>query len=268
MLRQPAVAGMFYEQNPEMLRDNLAELWPSPRPETVAAIGAMTPHAGYMYSGRTAAKVYARLNPAEVVILLGPNHTGRGWPMAVSHAEAWATPLGRVPVDRDLTGGLLRECRLVKADDAAHEREHALEVQLPFLQQAFGRFSIVAVALGTDEFAPLQELGLVLAQLIRSDARRCLLLASSDMNHFATLTRTKDLDHKALQQVLSRNPQGLLETVARERISMCGAIAAAVMLVAAAELGADKAELVDYTTSAETSGDAHRVVGYAGVIVR
>lgn len=267
VLRRPAVAGMFYEQNPEMLLDSLAELWPSPAPEPIEAIGALVPHAGYIYSGRTAAKVYARLKPVETVVLLGPNHTGRGWPIAVSDAEAWVTPLGRVPVDQDLTRELLRGSRLARADAAAHEREHSLEVQLPFLQRAFRKFSIVAVSLGTDEFELLRELGLALANLIRSSAKRCLLLASSDLNHFANLEQTQEQDQKALQQVLARNPRRLLETVEREKITMCGAIAAAVMLVAAEELGAARAELVEHSTSAETSGDTQRVVGYAGVIV-
>lgn len=267
MLRQPAVAGLFYEKNPEMLRASLQELWPSPEPDRINAKGAMVPHAGYIYSGRTAAKVYARLEPAEVVFLLGPNHTGRGWPVAVSDAEAWVTPLGRVPVDQELTRALLRDLRLVRADATAHEREHALEVQLPFLQYAFPPFSIVALSLSTDAFDLLREVGLALAGLIRSTPKRCLLLASSDMNHFADLAQTQEQDQKALRQVLDRNPRSLLETVEQERISMCGAVAAAAMLVAAGELGATRSELVDHTTSAETSGDTRRVVGYAGVIV-
>lgn len=267
MLRQPVVAGRFYEQNPEMLLASLEELWPADAPEPIQAIGALVPHAGYVYSGRTAAKVYARLKPVETVVLLGPNHTGRGWPIAVSDAEAWVTPLGRVPVDRELTGELLRGSRLARADAVAHEREHSLEVQLPFLQRAFRTFSMVAVSLGTNEFELLRELGLTLAKHIQSSGKRCLLLASSDMNHFADLARTREQDQKALRQVLDRNPRRLLEVVEQEQISMCGAIAAAVMLVAAGELGATRAELVEHTTSAEASGDTRRVVGYAGVIV-
>lgn len=268
MLREPAVAGLFYDQNPEMLRDSVESLWPASEPEPAAAFGAMVPHAGYVYSGRTAAKVYARLNPADVYIILGPNHTGRGWPIAVSDAEAWVTPLGQVPVDVKLSRAIIEQCEIARLDSSAHQKEHSLEVQLPFLQAPRRPFSLVAICLGSQDISLLSELGKGIARAIQATNRRCLVLASSDMNHFASLNKTKVLDQQALDKVLARDPRGLLETVEQQKISMCGANAVTAMLVATQALGATTADLIDYTTSAEATGEEDRVVGYAGVIVR
>lgn len=268
MLRNPAVAGLFYDHNPEMLRDSVESLWPAPEPEPVTAFGALVPHAGYIYSGRTAAKVYARLSPADVYIILGPNHTGRGWPVAVSGAEAWVTPLGQVPVDVKLSRAIIDQCKIARLDDNAHQDEHSLEVQLPFLQVPRRDFSLVAICLGSQDISLLTELGEGIARAIQATNRRCLVLASSDMNHFAPLKKTQALDRQALDQVMARDPQGLLDTVEQQKISMCGAGPAAAMLVATQTLGASTAELVEYTTSAEVSGEEDRVVGYAGVIVK
>jgi MEMO1 family protein len=267
MARAAAVAGTFYEQDPTRLRRELDELWPDPPPDRVPALGAMVPHAGYIYSGRTAAQVYARLEPAQTYILLGPNHTGRGPAVAVASAQPWLTPLGSVPVAADVTQAIRSGCPQAREDDLAHLREHALEVQLPFLQRTEKNFSIVAVTLGTWEVPILRALGEAVAKAVRACPRRCLVLASSDLNHFENERRTQQLDRLALARVEALDPEGLIAVVTREEISMCGAGPAAAMLFAAKALGATRALIVDHTTSAATSGDAERVVGYGGVIV-
>jgi len=267
MLRQPAVAGMFYENNAHDLRVRIESLWPASLPPKVSALGAMVPHAGYMYSGRTAAQVYSRLEPAEVYILLGPNHTGRGWPLAISAATAWQTPLGTVELDATIAGEIMQLDRNVRKDETAHLQEHSLEVQLPFLQTSRRSFSIVPVILGTQNVIKLKSLGLAIAQAIQVSKKKCLVIASSDMNHFESLPRTKQLDEMALRQVLAMDAEGLLHTVHQENISMCGVGPVAAMLFAVRALGAVKAELIEYTTSAEFSGDTEQVVGYAGVII-
>lgn len=268
MLRPPVVAGSFYPRDPARLQRELNDLWPRPAPETEAYAAVMVPHAGYVYSGRTAAAVYARLAPADTYILLGPNHSGPGAAVAVASEQPWETPLGAVPVDADMSRSVLELCPAARRDDSAHRREHALEVQLPFLQKAGGTFSIVCISLSTLKWSVLEQVGLALAEAVRRAKRRTVIVASSDMNHFENLELTRRLDHLALEKVQALDPQGLIEVVTREGISMCGVGPAAAMLAAAKALGASQAEVAAYATSAEASGDEDRVVGYAGVLVK
>ncbi len=267
MVRQPVVAGMFYESTAGRLRAEIQQLMPSAPVSTRQALGVMVPHAGYIYSGHTAAAVYARLCPADVYVLLGPNHTGHGKAVAISAAEAWQTPLGQVQVEQSMVRTILNINSEVQLDELAHLQEHSLEVQLPFLQMPGRPITIIPIVLGTQRIQTLEALGKSLAQCLQASNKKCLIIASSDMNHFESLERTRQLDESALQHVLERDPIGLLETVRKKNISMCGAGPTAVMLFAAREMGAQEAELVEYTTSADFSGDKDRVVGYAGVIV-
>jgi AmmeMemoRadiSam system protein B len=268
MERKARVAGRFYEQEPDSLLAELEHLWPKPLPPVVPCIGAMVPHAGYMYSGKVAAQVYARLPQADVYVLLGPNHTGHGAPVAVATAGHWETPLGAVPIYLPLAQALLKHCPLAQWDDQAHRDEHSLEVQLPFLQKSGHEFSIVCVAISTWDMGVLTKVGQALAQAISSMREKVCILASSDMNHFENLEITQRLDHMALERMEALDPQGLINVVTQEDISMCGAGPMAALLVAAMELGAVQCKCVAYATSAEASGDTDRVVGYAGMLVR
>jgi AmmeMemoRadiSam system protein B len=181
--------------------------------------------------------------------------------------QDWETPLGRVAVD-PLAQDFLARCPTAREDGVPHEQEHSLEVQLPFLQKMNHPFSIVPIVLGTWDLGVLKKIGACLAESILGSKKRICLLASSDMNHFEDLERTRRLDHMALEKVLALDPEGLMRVVEAEDISMCGAAPAAAMLFAAKLLGAQTAELADYGTSADTSGDEERVVGYAGVIIK
>ena len=293
-VRQPAVAGQFYPSNPNKLRQEIEafvqpglEAGPEPGPAKVRALGCVVPHAGYVYSGHVAGAVYARLALPRRFIILCPNHTGAGQPLAIMSRGRWLTPLGEVPIDEPLAEALKREFPLLQDDDAAHSREHALEVQLPFLQQLVGEFTFVPIVVGTGRLEILTGLGSSLARVIQAwenadaenrDAPRggepavgspgCLVIASSDMNHYEDDERTRVKDHMAIDKILALDPAGLWETVQREQISMCGYGPATVMLTAARELGASQAELVKYATSGDVSGDRDWVVGYAGIIVR
>lgn len=268
MVRTAVFAGSFYPAGRGQILQVLEQLWPDPAPERQKAMAAMVPHAGYVYSGRTAAEVYARLERADTYVLVGPNHTGRGRPVAVAAAQAWETPLGKVPMETGLSRAILEHCAQAQADDLAHEQEHSLEVQLPFLQKSGEPFSLVCIALGTHDPGVLRRLGEAMAKAINAYDRRVMIIASSDMNHFEDLETTRRLDQMALEQVEAMDPEGLLRVVRREGISMCGAGPAAAMLFAARSLGAAQVQRVAYATSADASGDRSRVVGYAGVLVR
>ena len=157
---------------------------------------------------------------------------------------------------------------LLVEDELAHRAEHALEVQLPFLQELVGEFSFVPIAVGTGQFEALTALGVTMAAAIEECAEPVLIVASSDMNHYESDSITRVKDHKAIDRILALDPEGLHQTVQREHITMCGYGPAVVMLTAAKALGATKAELVKYATSGDVSADKDWVVGYAGITVR
>jgi AmmeMemoRadiSam system protein B len=229
-------------------------------------LGIIVPHAGYIYSGAVAGAVYRQLQLPARSIILCPNHTGLGRPLAIMREGAWRTPLGDLPIDTEMCDALIATDPDLEDDAAAHQLEHALEVQLPFLQilhQAGHRF--VPIVVGTGDFGALSALGEAIAETIRKVDSSTLIIASSDMNHYESDAVTRVKDAKAIDQILKRDPRGLWETVRRERISMCGVGPATSTLIATNLLDAQKAELVEYATSAKTSGDFERVVGYAGV---
>ena len=266
-IRHPAVAGRFYPRDRNtLLKDVKSYL--SPQAATIPALGCVTPHAGYIYSGAVAGAVYAQVDLPRRIIVLCPNHTGKGRPLAIMSQGAWETPLGQVPIDAALADDLKRRFPLLTEDADAHRSEHAIEVELPFLQARRPDFTFVPIALGTAQFDILEKLSEAVADTIHSQAERILIVASSDMNHYENDAITRIKDHKAIDRMLALDPHGLFDVVMREEISMCGFGPAVVMLTATMRLGATSAELIKYATSGDVSGDREMVVGYAGVVVR
>jgi AmmeMemoRadiSam system protein B len=173
-----------------------------------------------------------------------------------------------VDIDFQLAGDLKRSCSALADDEVAHRAEHALEVQLPFLQSLVGEFRFVPIALGPVDFSGLKQLGEAIAGVIRQQREPVLIIASSDMNHYESDEITRRKDRLAIESLLALDAQALYETVRREAISMCGYGPAVSMLIAAKLLGATRAEVVRYATSADVNGDHSEVVGYAGLIVQ
>lgn len=266
-LRHPAVAGRFYPRDPEDLREEVRRYTSGSAPAPVRAFGCIVPHAGYIYSGPVAGAVFARIEIPERCIVLCPNHTGMGRAFAIMSEGEWETPLGRIPIDGGMAAALKRSCPLLDEDSGAHRGEHAIEVELPFLQMRQSKLSFVPIALGTTQFESLEQLGLALAEMILAEKRPILIVASSDMNHYESDAVTRIKDGKALDRILALDGRGLHEVVTYEDVSMCGFGPAIAMLTAAKKLGADCAELVKYATSSDVSGDHELAVGYAGVIV-
>jgi len=273
-LRHPAVAGRFYPRDRDTLLEEL-EFYLSPAASAAPALGCVVPHAGYMYSGGVAGAVFAKIDVPQRCIVLCPNHTGMGRPLAIMSEGAWETPLGTVSIDSALAGALKQRCELLSENEAAHHNEHAIEVELPFLQARRSEFRFVPIALGTSQFEVLEKLGEALAEVVKERAtevvkekeEKPLIVASSDMNHYENDRITRVKDHKAIERLLALDPRGLYDVVRNEDISMCGFGPAVVMLTAAKLLGATSAELVKYATSGDVSGDREMVVGYAGVVV-
>jgi hypothetical protein len=200
--------------------------------------------------------------------VLCPNHTGVGSALAILSEGAWETPLGDVPIDGDLAAALTQRFPMLQEDSSAHRAEHAIEVELPFLQMLQPDLAFVPIALGTTQFEMLEPLGIAIAGVIAAQPDPILIVASGDMNHYESDAVTRAKDHRAIERILTLDPRGLHEVVTQQKISMCGLGPAVVMLIAARSLGAKSTELVRYATSGDISGDREMVVGYAGVVVR
>ncbi|RII27832.1 MAG: AmmeMemoRadiSam system protein B [Geobacter sp.] len=266
MLRQPAVAGQFYTDNPQQLHAELARLVTSAE-EKERPLGVIAPHAGYMYSGAVAGALYGAIEVPATVIILGPNHHGIGRRAALSPADQWQTPLGVVPVNQTLSTLVRRHALLVEEDSTAHLYEHSLEVQVPFLQHVRPDVSIVPLCLGFGDFESCRTLGDGIAAAVREYGEEVLIVASSDMTHYEPATAARRKDELAIAAVLAIDPPGLLHVCHQEGITMCGVVPATVMLVAALSLGATRARLVRYATSGDVTGDNRQVVAYAALTV-
>ncbi|TVM18963.1 AmmeMemoRadiSam system protein B [Oceanidesulfovibrio indonesiensis] len=273
MDRKPIVAGRFYDDDPRRLYAQVDSYLDAAGPmETERTLLAMAPHAGYVYSGRVAGMTLGRANLASTLVLLGPNHTGNGLPMAVWPRGKWLVPGGGIAVDEKLAAAILGVDPHFQDDRAAHLYEHSLEVMAPFLKALGERrgtdYSIVPIAVAETRFDALQDAGRALGRLLQSWDTPVSILVSSDMSHYVSRERAETLDRMALDAVQALDARALFETVRSRGITMCGVYPMSLGLTAAAEMGAKQAEIVEYATSGDVSGDYEQVVGYAGVIVR
>jgi AmmeMemoRadiSam system protein B len=267
MNRKAAVAGTFYPGSAPALEKLIAGMVNDAAPKT-EAVGVVSPHAGYTYSGPVAGATISRIKFEDSFVILGPNHTGMGAPFSLWSGDAWETPLGSVAVDYDLRQKLLADTRYFTADTGAHFREHSIEVQLPFLQHFKKDVKIVPIVLGGGTPRDYDAMGREIARAILSSGRRAVVLASSDMTHYEPQASAERKDNLAIQAILKLDAKSLFDRVTEYNISMCGYAPALVMLAAARALGATSGELVRYQTSGDTSGDFNSVVGYAGIIIK
>lgn len=281
-VRFPAVAGMFYEGDPDELLAEVERCFLSPygpgqlpraNPEGDRRIaGLVSPHAGLIYSGPTAAHAYFRLAEdglPDVAVLLGVNHRGYGAPVAVSALPVWRTPLGDAEIDLGVCERIASLSRRAEADELAHRQEHSLEVQVPFLQYIGGnRIRIAPVLVGVpvwdgDALSVAQDLGEAVAKAV--EGRNAVIIASTDMSHYESRQSAGRKDSQAIRQILDLNERGLLETVREMEISMCGVVPTAAALSACKHLGAGSARQLAYSTSGDITGDHAQVVGYAAI---
>ena len=267
VVRQPVVANRFYPGGEDTLREEVTGYLSFPRGSD-RAVGAVMPHAGYLYSGSVAGQTAASIPIPRNVIILGPNHTGMGPAVSIFPSGSWKMPFGEVPVNTYLAEKLFERCELAMPDEMAHLREHSIEVQLPFLYYAGDRdlciLPITLSMLGKEE---CRLLGKAIGDVISGQEEDILMIASSDMTHYESQESAKAKDSEAIARVLDLDPDGLLDIVRARGISMCGVIPTAVMLYASLSLGAAEAKLIRYSTSGEVSGDYDQVVGYAGIVV-
>jgi len=262
-LRPPAVAGSFYSDRPETLRRELDGLIPAvPKSKALAVI---VPHAGYVYSGRVAGAVYARVDVPRDVVLLCFNHRGRGREFGVWPEGAWRTPLGDVPVNTDLSRRIKEAFAPAAYDEVGFLDEHSGEVQVPFLQQVRPdvRLAPVALSVGLEDRDRLRDFGRALAT-VEGDF---LVVASTDLNHYEDQASTLEKDNAVIRAIEALDETALASAIRSRDISMCGYAPTIAAIAYAKAKGAAAAMTVMHATSGDVSGDYDQVVGYAGMII-
>jgi AmmeMemoRadiSam system protein B/AmmeMemoRadiSam system protein A len=267
-VRPAAVAGTFYPADPAELGTLLDKLlegssrvdpWPA----------AMVPHAGLRFSGSLAAKVLKRLSIPDTVIVLGPKHTPLGVDWAVTPHQTWSLPATRIESDPELARELASAIPGLELDSTAHQREHAIEVELPFIARLAPEARVVGIVIGHGDLSGCRKFAAGLARVLKKREKRPLLLVSSDMNHFATDQETRKLDELAMCALEGMDPEDIYKTVRSNGITMCGLLPAVIVLETLRLLGGgNQAERVGYATSADVTGDPTRVVGYAGMLFK
>ncbi|MFA5877638.1 MAG: AmmeMemoRadiSam system protein B [Candidatus Paceibacterota bacterium] len=269
--RTPYAAGLFYLGYEEGLTRDVKKLLKAQaeRESNVKAKGVVVPHAGYEYSGPVAGSVYGAIDPPKRFIIIGPNHSGFGFPISIEDTGTWKTPLGNAEIDEALAAHMMANSKNIKVSYDAHRLEHSVEVQLPFLQVITGNdFTFVPVAIkGLPDITVYREVGHGIAEAIRQEKEDVLIVASTDFTHYEPLPVAESMDKLAIEAILAMDPEFLLQTVYENDITMCGVGPVATMLYATKELGATKAELIKYATSADFSMDTASVVGYGGLVV-
>ncbi len=236
------------------------------RDSDISAI--IVPHAGFVYSGASAAHAYlsiAEQDKPETVIVIGPNHTGRGTPISVMGEGFWETPLGLVPLDTELAERIVKKSRIAEFDDTAFIREHSIEVQLPFLQFIYPEFKLVPICMGYQDLVTSRDLGLAIHESIVGES--VIIIASSDLNHMESMKESNRKDKFVLDAIEAMDEIMLQDSVKRERISTCGYGPVSATLVASKLGGAKSAEILSYYTSGDIIGDNRSVVGYASATI-
>ncbi len=277
-VRHPAYAGMFYEGNARSLKAQIEDcfmhkLGPKALPEPASdklksILGAISPHAGYMYSGPVAAHTYYRLaqnGKPDTVVICGPNHTGAGSGLAIMREGAWRTPLGEVEVDVAVADIITRESSIVDVDESAHMREHSIEVQLPWLQYLYGSgFRFVPICFLMQDFESSCEVGVAVAKALKG--KNALVIASTDMTHYEPQKVAERKDKTVIESAAKLDERQLYSTVEMNQVSMCGYGPTVAAITAAKALGAKNGKLLCYKTSGDFVGDYSAVVGYASLI--
>jgi len=266
-MRIPVVADYFYPSQRKELEEMLRNFFEKARKEVEErenVIGIVAPHAGYIYSGLTAAYAYASLPKKlnKTIVIIGPNHTGYGGEVSVYPSGKWKTPLGEVEVDEFFVDELIENCEIAEKDEAAHIYEHSIEVQLPFLQFLYGNnFKIVPICLLNQSL----EVAEFLASSLLKIKMDFLLVASSDLNHYESYDVTKRKDMELIDSIVSLDLKRFYQKIENLNVSACGYGAIATLMSLTKKLNG-RIELTKYSTSAEVSKDYSNVVGYGALV--
>jgi len=267
MIRKAVAAGRFYPGSASEIREMMATLVDKTAKKE-AAIGLLMPHAGYPYSGPVAGATISRVKFKDTFIIMGPSHTGLGKPFSIMTEGIWRTPLGEVEIDSGLGKKLLATSDYLQEDETAHLHEHAIEVQIPFLQYLKPDIKIVPIILAYATSDIYKEIGRDIATAIKESNAEVVIIASGDMTHYEPQEIAEEKDNQAIEAMLKLDEDELTRRYEELDISMCAYGPAVCLISAAKELGATRAELVKYQTSGDATGDYSSVVGYAGIIIK
>jgi AmmeMemoRadiSam system protein B len=267
-IRRSSIAGSWYPGSPKVLRDDIEGYL---KHASVADIhgkimGLVAPHAGYVYSGGVAAYAYksVRGKPYDTVIVISPSHRMAFPGASVYHRGGYETPLGVVPVNTEMSDALINSSSMISDTTAPHAQEHALEIQLPFLQIALGQFLLVPVIMGSQDRMTCESLAKSIYEAIGD--QQVLIVGSSDLSHFHDYQKAVDIDRNVLQHLNKMDAAGLLNDLKMGRGEACGGGPAAVTMMVVKMMGADNAKVLHYANSGDVSGEKDRVVGYAAAV--
>lgn len=267
MIRKAVVAGQFYPSDKSSLLKMLEDFFKAA--EAVRKLdmkAAVVPHAGYIYSGKVAASLYALLpKDIETAIILGPNHTGLGSEYSIMKSGSWATPLGEVKIDEEVAEQLLKGAEMLEEDFEAHRSEHSVEVHVPFLQYINPKIKIVPIVLAGHKLENLRIIAETIALVVKEKTKKILVIASSDMTHYEEAEKAREKDKKAIEAIVAMDDGKFIQAIKKYSISMCGALPCYVGMNFAKKMGSTSGKLIKYQNSGEVSGDYSSVVGYAAI---
>jgi AmmeMemoRadiSam system protein B len=275
ILREPAVAGSFYSLSQDSLKRQINYCFNHKLgPKSIKkqrVLTAIVPHAGYAYSGPVAAWVYSKLDSANFIII-GPNHSGMGSRFAIMKSGIWKTPLGEVAIHEDVAEKLIKECKILEQDVLAHQYEHSVEVQLPFLQFRFGNtFKFVPICI-LNEFADdtllesCKIIGKGIANVVKKEREKWCVIASSDFSHYVPQEIAEKIDLSLIKSIIKLDEKEFFEKINEKNASVCGFGPIAVAISFAKEMKIKKMKLLKYATSGDVTEDFSSVVGYASII--
>ncbi|MGD1046233.1 MAG: AmmeMemoRadiSam system protein B [Bacteroidota bacterium] len=263
-VRLPIAAGLFYEGSPDILRKNIDEYLEHARvPKLKSTVrGLISPHAGYVYSGFTAAHAYKMIEGVkyDCVIVVGPSHREYFNGVSIYPGDTYETPLGTIPINKEIREALLKEKNVIVASDEGHRSEHSIEVQLPFLQCVLGDFSFVPIIMGDQRRELCNELTEAIVRVGRN--RNILLVASSDLSHYHPYDEAVILDNRVISELEKFNPETFINKIEEHSFEACGGGPIAAVMNAARQLGANKTEILYYCNSGDITGEKGGVVGY------
>lgn len=270
MIRQPAAMGYFYPEGLDNINAFLSSFKIPARKEKYDAFGIVSPHAGYLYSGKTAYMGFSEINIKDNIIIIGPNHTGLGSGYSVISTGEYGFGDFKIPINSELAGAIIdgKDSPFVN-DELAQVKEHSIEVQIPLIYSFKKNFKIVPIVVSFMRYGDVLHVSEVITNALRDLdlLDNTLIVASSDMTHYENAESAKKKDDIAMEEILKINPESLYGKVRDFGISMCGFIPVSIMLNIAKMAGHTKAKLVNYTNSGEVSGDYSSVVGYSSIII-
>ena len=268
-IREPAVAGLFYPADKNKLEKEIALfLEKSPLFDDFKRIyGLAAPHAGYIYSGGVAARAYRQImgRSYDTVVVISPSHTVYFNKISVYDGDAYRTPLGDISIDQELAWELTQQNPKIELSGLGHDTdEHALEVQLPFLQYVLKSFKLIPIVMGDQSLLNIDILSAALAHTLKD--RNALIVASSDLSHFHDYDTAVELDQRVVGAINIFNEEKLYDELRNDKCEMCGGGPVISTMKACKKLGANKSKVLTYRNSGDVTGDRSRVVGYRSAV--